>query len=384
MKQGNNKKVILFFSPFFSRTGSEIMLLEFIRGLDRTRYSPHLFVFEKGELIGEIPNDLPFYMPYRFKLNWKARVLRKWVSKKNGHQLTHQLTRIQQSIKADIWYLNTIAIPPQVYEIADSLGITVVTHVHELLFAYGFFPRNHLQDMLDRTAGMVCCSHAVKKSLMSIGYKGKLWVQHNFIDTDKIDRQLQANTITRGALNIADDEFIWVASARITYLKGLDYLISILPGLSDKRFKIIWLGNLEDSSFSLYIERWVQAHYPDRVIFTGQQTGQYYQYMALADGFLITSREESFSLTAAEAAYLNIPTVCFDFGAAREVLAYSNAQIVPSWNIADLIQTMELLMKKRRNYQEIRNVEPFAFSKGIQLENFNQLLHEIINTFRTV
>ncbi|WP_257659142.1 glycosyltransferase [Parapedobacter lycopersici] len=381
MKQNNSKKVILFFSPFFSRTGSEIMLLEFIRGLDRERYNPHLFVFEKGELVQEVPDHIPCYLPYRFTQNWKVKLLRKWIRKRGGDLLTYQLHQLQKQIKADFWYLNTIAIPPQVYEIAAGLGVKVVTHVHELLFAYGFFPRSHLQNILTRTTGVVCCSNAVRQHLTAIDYRGRLWIQHNFLDTDKIDDQLRSKTINRQSLQIKDDEFVWVASARTTYLKGLDCLPAILQGLQGEKYKIIWLGNLEDSSFSLYIERWVKLHYADRVIFAGQQTDRYYQYMALADGFLITSKEESFSLTAAEATYLDIPIVCFDFGAADEVISPPNAHIVPSWNVADFIQAMKHLMHQGRGPKaEKQKKLDFPFSKRSQMEKFNRLLDEITNS----
>src|SRR5690606_11990806 len=116
-------------------------------------------------------------------------------------------------------------------------------------------------------------------------------------------------------------------------------------------------------------------------IFAGQQTDQYYQYMALADGFLITSKEESFSLTAAEATYLDIPIVCFDFGAADEVITSPNAHIVPSWNIADFIREMKHLMHQHRGPKTEKQEKPeFPFSKRSQMERFNRLLDDITNS----
>src|SRR5690606_34624508 len=120
-------KRILFFFPFFGYSGSEIMLLDFVKSLDRNFFEPYIYLFMKGALLKECPENIPYYLPYREQKGIKNWIKRKTISKKNNNYFIHQLKDIQNNIKADIWYVNTIAADPSIYEIAKTLNVKVVT-----------------------------------------------------------------------------------------------------------------------------------------------------------------------------------------------------------------------------------------------------------------
>jgi glycosyltransferase involved in cell wall biosynthesis len=366
-------KNILFFFGSFGRTGSEVMLLELIKGLNRELFSPYLYLFMKGNLLNELPPQTPYFLPYRLSKGLKNWLIRKSISKKNDNYLTHQLKNIQTTIKADVWYLNTIGINPIVYEVAKELNVRIVTHIHELPYAFEFFPSSHLKNILKYSDYCIACSNAVTDLLKSIDYSNIL-TQTNFIDPDKIDTDIQKVNITRHDLGINDDEFIWMVSARTTYLKGIDYLPKIVEQLGNQKYKIIWVGGIEDKSLVYYIQILLDKKHPNKVIFMGALNESYYSHLNLADGFLLPSKEESFSLATAEAAYLGIPIVCFDYGAAQEIVTPEIGTIVNSWNVSDLVSAMQNLMKEKLPHETKTRRPSLYFTKEKQLPHFNKLL----------
>src|SRR5690606_33170464 len=230
---------------------------------------------------------------YREQKGIKNWIKRKTISKKNNNYFIHQLKDIQNNIKADIWYVNTIAADPSIYEIAKTLNVKVVTHIHELLFAYSTVSSKNLKNILSYSDYCICCSQAAAHHLNLIGYTNTL-LQYNFIDTQKVNKVLTHVSVKRSDLGITDDEFVWIVSARTTYMKGISYLLEILDSLGDSKYKIIWIGDNVDSSLLHYVKSVVETRHPNKVIFTGELIENYYAYFNLGDALLIPSKEESF------------------------------------------------------------------------------------------
>ncbi|MEH6307016.1 glycosyltransferase family 4 protein [Olivibacter sp. CPCC 100613] len=370
-------KAILFFFPFFGYSGSEIMLFEFLKGLDRSKFVPYLYLFEKGSLIQELPSDITYFLPYKKTNTIKDWVIRKSIRKKNENHLIHQLKSIQKKIGPCLWYLNTIAINPKVYEIANYLNVKIVTHVHELPYAYTWFPKQYLKNILTYSNHCVVCSKAVQNSFGDIGFSNTS-VVHNFIDTDKIKNSLKDQPISREGLGIQRDEFIWLISGHTNYWKGIQYLPEILKQIGTEKMRIIWVGRELDNAFCYYIKLLLDEKYPGKVIFAGSQTDNYYKYFAISDGFLILSLQESFSLVALEATYFNLPIVSFEYGAAQEILANTSAQIIDSFDINCFIQAMKKIMQIQKIGAKKELNQNISSYKSKQIARFNQVIEELV------
>ncbi len=76
---------ILLCSSSMSGGGSERQLLNLLRGLDRKRFQPMLYLlYREGELLSEVPNDVPIHAYWerhqRPKWNWPGRIHRTQVA----------------------------------------------------------------------------------------------------------------------------------------------------------------------------------------------------------------------------------------------------------------------------------------------------------------
>lgn len=377
MSKDQMPRKILFFFSFFGYSGSEIMLLDLIKSLDRNLFKPYLYLHTKGALLNELSEDIPYYLPYRQQKGIKSWIRRKTISKKNNSQFIHQLREIQKEIRAEVWYINTIAANPLIYEVAKQLNVKVITHVHELLYAYSTVSSKNLINILSYSDFCICCSNAVAYKLNLIGYD-KTIVQPNFIDPDKISNSLQEVPIQRSNLGIKDDEFLWIVSARTTYMKGLGYLLEILELLRDVRCKIMWMGDNVDSSLLYYVKSVADIRYPNKLILTGELVKDYYSYFNLGDALLIPSKEESFSLVALEAMYLGLPVLTFEYGAAKEVVKEEFGEIVNSWNIEDLVNGMKDMMNKYSPNHEKKINKNLGYLRSLQVPKFNEILLHIV------
>ena len=100
---------------------------------------------------------------------------------------------------------------------------------------------------------------------------------------------------------------------RIHFKKGLDYLISAMERMANKRAVLVIVGPDSDG-YRVEVERQIQsAGLGDRVIFTGILHGPArIAAMADADLFVLPSRQENFGVAVAEALAAGTPVVVSD------------------------------------------------------------------------
>ena len=85
----------------------------------------------------------------------------------------------------------------------------------------------------------------------------------------------------------------------------------------------------------------------------GARSDDYYDHLNAADGFVLTSAKESFSLVSVEAAYLGKPVVAFDCGGVREIVSEGMGTIVGSWNVSDLVREMSKVMNGETRFDSL-------------------------------
>lgn len=377
-----NKKKILFFFPFFGLSGSEIILLEFIKTLDRSRFESHIYSFKKGELINYLPEEIPYHLPYKLSGKIFDWIVRKSISKRNDNYLVHQLKTLQKKHKFDLWYANTIAVNLAVYDIAKSLEVKIAAHIHELPFVFSENPSNNLRKLRKYSDAIICCSRTVLKMFNKIEVRN-CYLLYNFFQPRFYISDIKNKYKTE--FGLSDNDFIWLISARTSFSKGLHYLPELLEALAERKIKILWVGEVIDNALYDYIKELIDIHFKDRVVFLGSQSENYYRYFQVADGFLNLSIQESFSLVCLEANYFGLPIVSFDFGATQEILSHLpiDSKIIPLGDISALAIAMRQVMDK--SAKEIKQVRqsnekiPPVFSKETAKTNFQSLLETIIS-----
>src|SRR5690606_29195177 len=160
--------------------------------------------------------------------------------------------------------------------------------------------------------------------------------QNSFIDTHTIHVNRKRVAEIREELGIQPSDFVWVISGVVTYMKGLDYVIPILKAFSHLPVKIIWIGKLLNTGLDFYVKRVADNKFPGKLIFTDALSTDYYDYMAMGNGYLSVSREECLSLAMLEAAYLGIPIVSVNNGIAASFVQDGMGKVIYGSKVEDI------------------------------------------------
>lgn len=335
------KPRILILTPYAGRTGSEMMIGYLLKRFNRERFDIALCALKDGELLRDLPADVPaFVAPHRFTL-WQ-----KVLNKAGKNPIFRYLRQVQKTFQADIWYFNTL-VPSFLLPLAKELGVRVVTHFHELPMEYVALKRQPFADTLRQSDLLIGCSDIVCRRIAEAGGQ-RIKLCHSLIDLSLIQVNESRAAALRRQLELADDEFLWIMSGQTTYRKGFDLLPEFAERLRGSRARILWLGQVLDDGLVEYTLQRLGQTDGIRVDIAGAQREDYYTYLSMADGFLLTSREDPFPLVMIEAAALGKPVVSFPSGGVAEFLTEGMGAAVDSWNVRDVVAMMRQYMEQLR------------------------------------
>lgn len=369
------KKKILFITQDLGRTGSEMVLWHLLQHLDPDKYEMHVFCLKPGSLYNTLPGYIGKGVMYQNGHDVWKRAFRRILKKFKVNALNYQLSYIQKRFKADVWFINTIVIP-EVYEVAKMHEVKIATYIHELLYAFSFISAASMQKVISYSDVCIGCSEEVCKRLTEMGHEN-VKLQHSFVDINLIQPDFDRVAVLREELGFRDTDFVWVVSGKTTYMKGLDYIIPILEHFKDQPVKILWLGSEEETGLLFYVKQVANLNYPGKLIFAGAQVTDYYNYLAVANGLLLLSREESFSLVLVEAAKLGLSVVSFQLGIADRFLESGMGSVVKNRNVEDFVLKMQDVQDNPNiETQKIKNAA-LVYSVQNQLPRFEKLMADL-------
>lgn len=369
-------KKILFITQNLDRTGSEMVLWYLLNHLDKKNYSIYVFCIKKGELYDLLPPEVKKGTPYREQKKWHLSALRAIVKITGRDPLAYQLEQIQASFKADLWYVNTLAIP-QVHPIAKELNVKIVTHFHEYLFAYTFIKDRELKNIIDFSAVTIGCSELVCQKLKELGHKD-VKLQYSFIDEKLIQPNEERIKQLKSKHGILDTDFVWVISGKTTYLKGLDYVLSLMDHFKENsRVKILWIGGKQQTGLDYFVQHVAKEKYVNKLIFTDSVTADYYNYFSIASAYLSLSREECLSLAMLEAAFLEKPIVSFATGITRQFVKEGMGFVTEIGDIKGIISAMEYLHEHPNQKTHLLRKAALEFTVGEQIPKYKAILELI-------
>ena len=369
------KKKILFITPSLGRTGSEMVLWYLLSNLDQTEFTPYLFCLRKGELFDQLPDNIAKSVAYKGSGQWYKKAYRGILKMFGIEPVSYQLKSIQAKFKADIWYVNTILIP-QAHPVAKALEINIVTHIHELMFAYAFIKAQEFKNIINYSNTIIGCSDLVCDQFKNLQHPN-IKLQNSFIDEHKINPDKQRIEALKKELGINIDDFVWVISGTVAYMKGLDDVLAIIEHFKNEPIKIIWIGGGLNNGLDYYMQTIAETKYPGKLIFTGAVAEDYYNYMSLGNGFLLLSKEESFSLVMLEAAYLGIPIVAFNIGVVKHFIREGMGKVVNSRNVLEMIEAMNYLHQNPTQDTQMLKNAAMQFTAKNQLPKFQTLLSSL-------
>ena len=216
--------------------GSERQLLGILRYLDRSTFSPLLYlIYRNGEFIEDIPKDVPVFAFWERHskpgLNYPGKIFR---------MQCRDLAKVIQEQEANVLYARTFSmaliahggvrhtgVPWVGVEAADpKLGLEENTD-RFVRFKHWMLGRAY------RSASRVLTvSEGVRRSMLD--YYGlppeQVTTIYNFMDLDRIDR-----LAAEGTPHLDDDRFHIVCAGRLHPQKGYRYLLEAIEELVHRR-----------------------------------------------------------------------------------------------------------------------------------------------------
>lgn len=340
---------VLFVSHDASRAGAQIELLHFVRWFRGNCNRPFSILLPSdGELSADFADVAETWAIDHSRWcpgGMRARAL----------QFVRLGAVARRAEVAEIWRFVSRCSPGLIYmnsissAWADMLppDIPVLTHVHELEFAFRMQWQPGLQRLLTATRRFIACSKAARENLIkNWGISDKqVETVHEFVPATEIRAERQPTEIF-DELGVPRDAQLVMGCGTADWRKGIDLFIQTAR-LVSRRVKnafFVWVGARTDQQVCEFEHDVGAAGLTDRVILK-RSLPLPANYIGAADVFVLTSREDPFPLVCLEAAALGKPIVCFaDAGGMPEFVEDDCGFVVPYLDIGQMADRVLALL----------------------------------------
>jgi glycosyltransferase involved in cell wall biosynthesis len=385
---------IVFLTTTSAYTGSEIVLSNIIHNINLADIKPVAWIsYFKGELIEIIKKrKIPYLVikeSIKSLLFWTLfipSILRNshyYASPKTLY-INISLAYVERKFKSDIWYINTI-LQKETLQYAYEHQIPCIVHAHELEQMLPLLNKQEAEILIDYPQLIIACSPAAAQTLKILGRTKAIEICYPTIDTKKIDDIKFEPETKRQTLNISAQSFVWCMAGSLDQNKNPIKFIEIAQQTLARGYDchFLWLGNNPDSALDSFCKNYSKKlglHH--KITWLGLlKNDEYYQYLNVANGFLLTSSRESFSIVSLEALYLQKPVVSFDCGGINEILTSPEiGKIVKSWNTDEITEGMKQIMDNQFEFNKNLAKET---AKKFSIENQIKHWQKIINKYFT-
>ncbi len=344
---------ILIVTPHADTNGAEKMLWYVLKNADRKNFSFALYAYREGQLLKDLPADIPYMVaPVHKPLKGFARLLL-LVRNKALYYLTgrypkakereYSIEELHRTFKPDLWYINTVYMG-RIAAIATELNVPYVVHFHDMLYLYSYISYEHLHNIIRTAQLLVGCAQCVCDKLAIMGGT-RIALQYECSEAQLIAAKAGlpgSSAQLRRESGIAPHAYVWIMPGAIDVRKGTDLVVQLARMLGD-RVVMLCLGSPKNG-YGYYIEREIEHYGLGNVRITGFRTGDYHDYLFMADGVLLASREDPFPLVMIEGAAAGKPIVAFNSGGVKEFVQPGMGLVVDSWNVEDLAAAMLRVM----------------------------------------
>jgi glycosyltransferase involved in cell wall biosynthesis len=225
---------------------------------------------------------------------------------------------------------------------ARKANVKVIFHVHEL---HSMLERVRYEDLkatLEIADLIITTSDCVSLMVRDMGIDRKaIKVWNPMIDFSEIKINPERVPQIKAKHQIPADAFVWVMSGSPSYQKGIDLFVTIAIELRSPSIYFVWLGSFQNlTGLNYLVECQIKKYKLKNVAFLSPSSEDYYDYLNIADGFVLTSREEPFGMVMIEAAYLGKPIVAFDSGGPSEFFTGHIGFVSDKLDIKDITKTL--------------------------------------------
>lgn len=223
---------ILFLHAGAELYGADVILLEILKGLDKSKYTPYVILPNQGPLVDEI-----LKLGIEVKIYDYPILRRQFFTPKGilqyGIGMIRSIVYLRRFIREnsiEIIHSNTFAVLEGAV-LNLLFGHKHFWHVHEIIKNPRFLNNFYRKFAPKMATKIICVSEAVKDNLIesSDKFKDRFIVLHNGIDSDRF-KPLKSNKI-RKELNIREDEILIGMLGRVNKIKGQEFLLEVAEKL---------------------------------------------------------------------------------------------------------------------------------------------------------
>jgi glycosyltransferase involved in cell wall biosynthesis len=332
---------ILFVSHDATRTGAPKALLHFLHWFKSNGRRPFsVLLGGGGELTVEFeqvactwPMNVSRWGPERLRTKFLvASGVGKWAHSAEAKEVQKFAARSSPALV----YVNSIASARALDLLSPR--VPVLTHVHELESFFRVQPETALSGLLKHTRQFIAGSDAVKENLLCRhGVPAeRVETVHESVPVGEIQAERSREQVLQ-ELRIPNDAHLVIGSGTEDWRKGIDLFVLLAREICRKRADVYfaWMGGADLWRLEHDIRL---AGLVERVRLTGAVV-KYLDYLAAADVFALTSREDPYPLVCLEAAALGKPLVCFaNAGGMPELVKGDCGFVVPYLDVAAMAE----------------------------------------------
>lgn len=374
----DNKKFkqLTFLTPTMQRTGSEIVLFNLLSHIPDNFYF-RLFSVYKGDLLS--------YINKRHSTVFAHQKLPINIISKIGFKLKEVffVPWLLKVSKKMTWYINTIVLWDYL-EYAEKNNVKVILHVHELEQIFELLSKEQLERVVNYPDLIIANSNYTKQLVQQYGRSKPIELCYPAIDTKKVISNPEIKKRYRQKLNISDNSFAWAMCGTLDDNKNPELFINIACELlkTQPNTVFLWIGATTDKVYANQCKtKASQKNVADKIIWIDSVGEEYQHYFNCADGFVLTSKKESFSIVTLEALLLGLPIVTHDCGGVKEILREDVGTIVKEKNnVSQFVETMSSHMNDLILHNKVKGIERAQeFDIKIWSKKWNTILDNYID-----
>jgi glycosyltransferase involved in cell wall biosynthesis len=340
-RQHSTPVKILFVTPFSWLYGEALSLLQLVRSLDRSQYSPTVITTGDGPLVAQLREaDIPVQsikMPYLSRRGKQAVDFAMSLM-----PVSLKISNFIRSENIDLVYNNTLLNPYGAFA-SYLAGVPCVWHVREV-GRDSSMRRNFIKLTAFLATRLVVVSKSVKE-LYSEDEKEKVRVVYNGIDPEYFNPNLFNSSAIREAYDIRPDQPVISMIARMHPSKHHDDLLTAVARLAetwpDLMVLLVGDGPEEETIKDQINQRGIEQN----VRMLGYME-DVREVLAVSDLFVLPSEHEAFGRAVAEAMLMEKPVVATAVGGLPELISPDTGLLVPAGCPKELGDAMQSIISE--------------------------------------
>lgn len=371
-------KKILFISHNASRTGAPLVLLLFLKWLqkEQKQMTIDLIFLNGGDLINDFSKvSQKCYDLAKIKNNKSyIYIVYSYVLKKMNINSDSLLMNIAKN-RYDIIYANTIVTIPLATKLKgySKNNPKLIVHVHELNTVINEYLPN-FNEFIPHIDQFISVSKLVMKNLND---NWGINPQINQLVYAFSDRNIQKDNQNNTCFEVG-------ASGLVHWRKGEDLFIQVANYIKTRypevKIKFTWVGHIAKWQRNIIEADLEKANLTDTVFFVGEQK-EPENYFKNFDVFLMTSREEPLGLVCIEVGKSGIPIICFENATGTsEMLINGGGFVVPYIDIVSMAEKLILYYNDealRKRDGELNKINFSIFTSEIMGKNLYNVIENI-------